>query len=618
MPKEDKEKKIERVSTTINNILFIPIALMLMLVPLIVRMRVIVPSEVVQKMFKKPKIVDFFTQGKAVTIMLICVVMAVMLFFLFDKAKLKKDRYILFYSICAGIFLLFTVVSTIFSEYKDVAIWGIPDRAEGMVIILCYIFIMFYTLYCFNQVNHYKYIIIPLGIITVILTIIGISQWIGKDLMLNTEVGLSLIVPDKYAHLKEALQSRMASKAAYGTFSNPNYMGSFVALVSPIFMTLALLFKDWKKQIIFMILAFCSIFLLVASGSRAGMIGCAVAVISGAILLGRLALQKWVITVSVVLVGVAALIGANHTSEGKLAKQGKKLVTDIVTVIASTDEVQDYKDSLFVREIVSGDKKIIIKTQEDTLTVAMREGSLSFQDEKGQKVQYKEREKYYITKDERFSKIKFIKIFTDNENKKVGGVTLIAGGSLAYLKIDSIQGVYPIDSYTQQGINIIEAPAIGFRGKEREGSGRGYIWSRSIPIFLSSLITGKGPDTFSLYFPQNDYLAKFYALGSTSIVVDKPHNMYLQIGINNSGIALGAFLALMLGYIVQSFRLYSWKKYYTSKERLGIATVLGVTGYLAAGIFNDSVVAIAFIAWVLLGVGISINYLIEKQEKEKI
>lgn len=73
---------------------------------------------------------------------------------------------------------------------------------------------------------------------------------------------------------------------------------------------------------------------------------------------------------------------------------------------------------------------------------------------------------------------------------------------------------------------------------------RGYIWSRTIPILPDYLVLGAGPDCFLYEFPQDDILGKLYAYGTGSIVVDKPHNLYLQIFVNEGGIALLAFLAV--------------------------------------------------------------------------
>ncbi|WP_069999294.1 O-antigen ligase family protein [Cellulosilyticum sp. I15G10I2] len=619
MSKESKQRRQEKSEERINNILLIPIALMLTLVPLIVRMKIIVPSEAVQSVFRKSQIVDFFAQEKAMMIILITGIMIVMLFFLFDKSKIKKDNYILFYSIGTGIFLLFSILSTIFSEYKYIALWGVPDRNEGMVVTLCYVLIMFYTLYGFNKPVHYKYILIPLGIVTGILTIIGLSQWIGKDLMIHTEIGRALIVPEKYAHLREALGTKIGSKTAYGTFSNPNYLGSFVALVFPIFFVSIFFVKDWIKQFLFTLLAFCNIFLVVASGSRAGMIGCALAVLMALFIFGRIAIKKWFITISTILAGVVILVGVNQASGGKFVLQIQRLMRDIEVIITPEDQLTIYKNKLHVREIRSEDGKVVIVMQNNALAITSLQGELGFYDQEEKPVEYEETEKVYSTKDDRFASLTFEKIFTSKENTRVAGVALcIDNKQVIPIKVDSIQGVYPIDSYTQKEIKIMDAPVIGFKGKERSGSGRGYIWSRSIPILIDSLIIGKGVDTFVMYFPQNDYISKFYALYDANIIVDKPHNMYLQIGINNGGVALIVYLILIIGYIAQSMGLYTWKSRYASIELTGIATFLGIMGYLVTGVFNDSVVGIAFISWILLGTGISINYLVSHQVTKEI
>ena len=43
---------------------------------------------------------------------------------------------------------------------------------------------------------------------------------------------------------------------------------------------------------------------------------------------------------------------------------------------------------------------------------------------------------------------------------------------------------------------------------ERLGSGRGYIWSRSIPLIKQAGFMGLGADTYPEYFPQNDFKGK--------------------------------------------------------------------------------------------------------------
>ena len=41
--------------------------------------------------------------------------------------------------------------------------------------------------------------------------------------------------------------------------------------------------------------------------------------------------------------------------------------------------------------------------------------------------------------------------------------------------------------------------------------------------------------------------------------------------------------------------------------------MLAIIGYLGAGFFNDSVVPVAPIFWILLGTGIAVNYLVKDE-----
>ena len=137
-------------------------------------------------------------------------------------------------------------------------------------------------------------------------------------------------------------------------------------------------------------------------------------------------------------------------------------------------------------------------------------------------------------------------------------------------------------------------------------------------MLLDHMIIGTGPDTYFAEFPQGDYLAKLYSYGTAQMLVDKPHNLYLQIGIQQGGIALIAFLALVGAYLVESFRLYALRKDYTAQEAVGAAWALAVIGYLGAGFFNDSLVSVAPIFWTLLGVGIASNWLNRKQRNAEL
>jgi hypothetical protein len=162
-------------------------------------------------------------------------------------------------------------------------------------------------------------------------------------------------------------------------------------------------------------------------------------------------------------------------------------------------------------------------------------------------------------------------------------------------------------NYMGTPIDIKKVEAWGFEGKETLGSARGYIWSRALPLLKKTLILGTGADTFAIYFPQNDFVGKLKAYGTTSIFVDKPHNLYLQVGINTGIISLLAMISIFLIYMLSSIKLYINSNFDNTYKVAGGAIFAAVCGYLGAAFFNDSVVSVAPVFWILIGTGISIN-----------
>ena len=76
----------------------------------------------------------------------------------FKKIFEKKDKIVNSILIAGGIFLLFTLLSAIFSPYKQVSFWGMFDRAEGFITIACYMVLFIYSIYTFKTTNDYKYV----------------------------------------------------------------------------------------------------------------------------------------------------------------------------------------------------------------------------------------------------------------------------------------------------------------------------------------------------------------------------------------------------------------------------------------------------------------------------
>lgn len=623
-----KQEKLEKRNAIVNKIMFIPILIALAIIPLIVRLQIVEPDVDVAIAMGTSKFADFFSSYKASFIILTAVLMLVISFLVVQKDMIKRDKITSIYMICSGVFLLISLIATVMSDYSSSAWWGIPDRAEGMVITACYILFLMYTLMTFKKYEDYKYIVIALSIVVVVSSFIGYFQYVGKDLMVHNDFVKNIIISKADQEKINGISGLIDKGTIYGTMFHYNYVGSFAAMMVPLFVTLTLFLKGNKCKVFCGIMSLASIFLLFGSTSRAGLIGFGAALLVGVIVFANKIIKKWKVVIPVILVAVLIVFGFNVATGGKIFNRLPALLNDITSIVQGSDEKINYKDHIPVRNVVIENGTATLETQDDALTFKAEGENVKTYDKAGQPVNYTLTDGIYTTDDSRFNYITYRMTQTEllKEGESPAPIvrvivrTNVAGSQKdieAFLfKVDPNEGLYTINDIAEQKIELKDAPYIGFEGKEKLGSARGYIWSRSLPLLKETWLIGKGPDTFPLVFPQNDIFAKWWAYDTPNMIVDKPHNLYLQFAINNGGLALLAFLVLIGTYIVNCFKLYAFRGYYENKEIIGMATFLAVVGYLGAGFFNDSVVSVAPIFWILLGVGMAINYMINKDRVE--
>ncbi len=153
-----------------------------------------------------------------------------------------------------------------------------------------------------------------------------------------------------------------------------------------------------------------------------------------------------------------------------------------------------------------------------------------------------------------------------------------------------------------------EIPHFGFENNMSLANGRGYIWSRTFPLLPKHILVGAGADNFVYEFPNHDYVGKRNN-GFEAQIMSKPHNMYLQVWVQNGLIALLGMLGIFLLYAVGTFRLYFARGRKGFLPNMGICVFLGITGYMVAGLANDATITVAPLYWALLGIGFTINRL---------
>ncbi len=136
-----------------------------------------------------------------------------------------------------------------------------------------------------------------------------------------------------------------------------------------------------------------------------------------------------------------------------------------------------------------------------------------------------------------------------------------------------------------------------FRLEDKALSGRIYIWKNTMPLINRNEMfsLGKGSSTFSLYFNQYDVEGLRRAGWSGDhTIIDRPHNMYLQMIHASGWISCFLFLTMNLIFLLSAFFIGDKRVY---------SIAFSVLGFLICGFFTDSMVGVSPIYWVLLGTG---------------
>ncbi len=569
------------------------------------------------------QMIDTYSQGKAFATVFIAMIMLGMALLCCVYYFRKIEKRSLIYVGASAVFVIMALISAMCSDYKDIAFNGVADRAEGFYTTACYFVLFLFTMYAFRKTQNFGFVALALFVCVGINGIIGIFQYTGHNLVF--EDWFSALVIDPTYRDQIQLNAEQITGSLYGALYHYNYVGSFCGLIVPLFTVMAIFSEKLWQKLVFAAFDVLALFMLLASSARSGVVAIIAAAVVALIVFGRLLISKWKLTLAIAGSAAVLLVGANFALNNALFKRIPSLFEDVVVMVTPADKDADLFSELPVREIKHNKNgSVTFVTQEDAITISFDDSELdyTFTDNAGNDVMFYEDENGDSHFDDtRFSGISFELTQLDPEIEMPYNDMLILwfdsnpNSKLVFLLYNEKQ-IHLIDTKTGERLVPENAEAIGFEGKERLGSSRGYIWSRTIPLLKECILIGYGADTYAYVFPQNDILAKHYAYGEGFfITVDKPHNLYIQLFFSHGLIALIAFLAICVFYLVDCMRLYALKKSYRIEQIYGISIMLGVVGYLAAGLFNDSVVSVAPVFWILLGVGAALNTINRRMDR---
>lgn len=190
----------------------------------------------------------------------------------------------------------------------------------------------------------------------------------------------------------------------------------------------------------------------------------------------------------------------------------------------------------------------------------------------------------------------FVFILKDKKKLKKAGIILISFSAILFSLNYSTDGeiVSRMMTLNNDVENIVSADD---KKIADVGSGRGRIWGMTMKSLKKHPIMGTGPDTLHnrLYRDvEDDFLLMIIKTGTYP---DKAHNEYLEYWATGGILTLVAYLCLVGTILLNLFK--------KRKDDISKIFILIILGYLVQAFFNISVIQVAPIYWIVLGLAIA-------------
>ena len=158
-----------------------------------------------------------------------------------------------------------------------------------------------------------------------------------------------------------------------------------------------------------------------------------------------------------------------------------------------------------------------------------------------------------------------------------------------------------LSDYIKTGTEIKEISKGNIQ--ENFGTNRMFIWKNTLKIVPKYIIHGAGIDNFYYAFGDKP-LSRKRVSTNTTVVFDKAHNEYLQILVCEGIFCLIAYLVFYAIIVITGIK--------NSLKNKSIYLILPIIGYLVQAFFNISVISVAPIFYILLGLNIEREKLTKK------
>ncbi len=543
------------------------------------------------------QVLDFFLYYKKNTVIIIS---GLILFFSIVKAlnnhfgqKVNsfEGRFLVFLPFAA--YVILSIISSLFSPYKDYACKGMMEQFESIWVIAGYFLICVYS-----YTIYYREMFIVFGFSTALIGAIGTLQFWGIDIY-RMKLFQKFFMPQSMQEIPFHFNAE--SGRTYCTFSNPNYVGMFCCLVIPVLTVLTFHAKSRLEKILYGVSNVMMICSLVGSHSKSGILVCVVCMLLLLVVCRKQIASKVrylskgsIVSMVFVIVVISSMIVRHR---GSFIESFYDIINRKNEPETNINEIGTYNNTV---KIVYDSRELFFDIDYDKSSL---KDTIKIVDEFGNPYSVSERQGVlYFEEEELLQLTTSLVQYGDYVAIQIGD------GNLYWYFTDQTPDHtwYYLTSYGKPDKLISNEVDVyrGLNGLEHIVSGRGYIWSRTIPLLKKNILIGSGQNCFMMVFPNNDYLgmAKW---GYKGKIITKPHCMYMQIAVESGMLSLVVLIAFWCCFFV---KVISNKSKYTLLKAIAI----GILGYLLTGITNDSNVGVAPIFWMLIGIGFRLCY--DKEE----
>lgn len=552
--------------------------------PLVVKGKVLEVSAEASKYWNNNLVIDFFSYYKSIAIIFSAGIALLLTLIGFINKRIELNRKAI--SIPLVVYSMFLFLTNSFSQYPKTSLFGFPERYEGLLVQISYV-IIFVTFTQLISTNKQIRVIMTSIIICVgIVSIIGLTQFIGNDLLRTVIIkyfifGNTFRNAILYQYELGNIDSLMNN--IYATLYNSNTLGHYMGMILPFCMYLVFFTRRTKQKIALAVISALVLINLFGSLSRGSIIG------SLSVLLISMIIAKYTRLISAkdVIIGVgiiAIVITATNSYSGGRISDRVSTILEIGTNHAENEKIDKIKQFSITGNI------LLLESTNQVINVIASSDNISFYDESLERLNIYENNNTgeLMILDDRFKDVKVIWL--------EGFLRIQKGKSFLLFKLHD-ENFYFINTNGE----LLEETVIesfGFEGFERIGSGRGYIWSRSLPIIKRTILLGTGIDTYAYEFPQGDFKGKLRYMYDAYLLIDKPHNLFLQMAVNSGLISLVAFIL----FLSQWFKSIIFK-INEDNNQLVLGVTSSVLSFLICGLFTDSTVSVTPTFWILLAIG---------------